>query len=165
MLLSSFILQLCTDSKGRKEKARTVLRTSKQPFSWTSLGLSSWSPAVPQFHSLQPSLGHQTSCDTESLRQVQGDQTGSGQLRQAGGSWSGWSASDRAGPLENLFKAGKECLQKIPAMSFHNKNVWHEEVVGCFIDDIGRKIKMACTGALANDAQSTVASGTHAKSR
>lgn len=49
-----------------------------------------------------------TSCDTESQRQVQGDQTSSGQLRTSGGSWSDWAASDRAGTLGNLFKAGKE---------------------------------------------------------
>ena len=37
------------------------------------------------------------------------------------------------------------CLQKIPAMSFHNKHLWCEEVVGCFMNGIGREIKMSFT--------------------
>jgi hypothetical protein len=77
----------------------------------------------------------------------------SDQLRTAQASWRSleWLGSIRQGwdtreSLQGWEGGGQHpCVQKIPAMSFHNKIVWHKEVVGCFIDDVGRNIKMACT--------------------
>lgn len=43
------------------------------------------------------------------------------------------------------------CLQKIPAMSFHNKHLWCEEVVGCFMNGIGREILHSAPGAGISD--------------
>lgn len=102
---SSFSFILTQKAIKRKQELSSEPLNSPSGLPWAlSLGhlllLSSTPFNLPR--------AYQTSCDTESLWQVQGDQTGSGQLRQAGGSWSGWSAPDRAGTLGNLFKAGKE---------------------------------------------------------
>lgn len=92
-LPSSFSFVLTHMAMRRKQELfpEALKSPSRRPkLSWSS----SRSSASPQLHSPRLPWPYQTSCETQSQRQVQGDQSSSGQRTQAGGSQSGWAASE-----------------------------------------------------------------------